>query len=216
MLLASQSTAQLYLIDRDGRATAIADEFLGDERVMRLGASEGQLSLRAVPVPFLKTFEGDAGGKIVVVGNTGTFDIRAYDETGRLVRIVRRPPPLREVGASDREAWIDGQLAGVADPVVRNRWRRQYEDMAFPSTMPAFASLLLGEDGKLWVEEFDPLVAASDESQWTVYDQRGHRLGPVVMPPGFRPLEIGRDYVLGVWKDDVGVEYVRLYDKIAR
>ena len=29
---------------------------------------------------------------------------------------------------------------------------------------------------------------------------------------GLRPgFEIGDDYVLGVWRDDVGVEYVRLY-----
>ena len=32
------------------------------------------------------------------------------------------------------------------------------------------------------------------------------------LPAGFRPHEIGLDYLLGVWKDELGVEYVQLYD----
>ena len=211
-LSTSQGTVQLYLIDRDGRTTALVDEVPGDERVARIGVLDRQVSLSTVPVPFLKTFQGDAGGEAVVVGNTRTFDIRAYDARGKLVRIIRRPRPLREVEADDRRAWIDRRLSAVADPIVRNQRRRQYEQMAFPSTVPTFESLVLGEDGQLWVEEFDAAVSPSEESLWSVYDQRGHRLGQVAMPPLFRPFEIGQDYVLGVWRDDVGIEYVRLYD----
>ncbi len=214
-LSTSQGTVHLHLVDRDGQTTAIVDEVPGDERVARIGVLDRQVSLSTVPVPFLKSFQGDAGGKAIVVGNTRSFDIRAYDARGKLVRIIRRPHPLREVEATDRRAWIDGQLAAVTDPIVRNRRRRQYEQMAFPSTVPAFESLILGEDGQLWVEEFDPADSPSVESLWSVYDQRGHRLGQVVMPPLFRPFEIGRDYVLGVWRDDVGIEYVRLYDLIS-
>jgi hypothetical protein len=36
------------------------------------------------------------------------------------------------------------------------------------------------------------------------------------MPPGFAPSEIGRDYVLGVWKDDVGLEHVREYSIVGK
>ena len=211
-LLTSQGTVQLYLIDRDGRTAALVDEVPGDERVARISVLGRQVSMRTVPVPFLKTFQGDAGAEVIVVGNTRTFDIRTYDAQGRLVRIVRRPSALREVDAGDRRGWIDAQLSAVADPTVRSRRRRQYEQMAFPSTLPTFESLVLGKDGVLWVEEFNPAGSPSDESHWSVYDQRGHRLGQVAMPPLFRPFEIGQDYVLGVWKDDVGIEYVQLYD----
>lgn len=211
-LSTSQGIEQLYLIDRDGQITTLADEVPGTERVARIGVRGRRMSLSTVPVPFLKTFRADAGGDVVVVGNTRAFDIRAYDAWGKLVRIIRRPHPLREVEADDRRAWIEGQLSAVADPAVRNRRRHQYEQMEFPSTLPTFESLVLAEDGQLWVEEFDPAVSPSDESHWSVYDQRGHRLGQVAMPPFFRPFEIGQDYVLGAWKDDMGIEYVRLYD----
>ena len=36
----------------------------------------------------------------------------------------------------------------------------------------------------------------------------------VVRPPGFRPHDIGADYVLGVWRDELGIEFVRMYDLI--
>jgi hypothetical protein len=33
----------------------------------------------------------------------------------------------------------------------------------------------------------------------------------VETPPALRVLEIGRDYVLGVWQDDLDVEHVRMH-----
>lgn len=210
-LLTIRGTVDLGFFDRDGRPTAGVDGLPGDERVARVGVSGTEVFLSSVPVPFLKTFAGAASADRVVVGNTERFDLRVYDASGDLVLIIRRPGPPREVGAGDRQAWIDGQLSGVSDPVVRNRQRRQYERMAFPSTMPSFRSLDLGDDGRIWVEEFDPAAFPSDGSRWTVYDRRGQRLGQVAMPPRFRPLEIGHSYVLGVWRDDLGIEYVRLY-----
>jgi len=60
-----------------------------------------------------------------------------------------------------------------------------------------------------------------DQGQFSVFDADGVWLGRVALPPGlpwlrghnlrYPILEIGRDYVLGVWVDDLGVEQVRLY-----
>ena len=49
------------------------------------------------------------------------------------------------------------------------------------------------------------------ERVWTVFDARGRFLGDVTMPAGFTPFEIGADYVLGRWMDDLDVEYVHVY-----
>jgi hypothetical protein len=54
-------------------------------------------------------------------------------------------------------------------------------------------------------------VLPTDAIVADVFDPSGKLLGAVAMPPGFAPSEIGRDYVLGVWKDDVGLEHVRRY-----
>ena len=39
-------------------------------------------------------------------------------------------------------------------------------------------------------------------------------MGTVEMPTEFQPFEIGENYVLGVWTDDLGVEYVQTYAMI--
>jgi len=44
-----------------------------------------------------------------------------------------------------------------------------------------------------------------------VVDLEGGILGPVELPEGFRPTDIGEDYVLGIIRDDLDVEQVRMY-----
>jgi hypothetical protein len=36
-------------------------------------------------------------------------------------------------------------------------------------------------------------------------------LGSVALPDRFRPTQIGSDFVLGVWSDDLDVQHVRMY-----
>jgi sugar lactone lactonase YvrE len=64
-------------------------------------------------------------------------------------------------------------------------------------------------DGNLWV--LDYARPGDDGRHWTVFSADGRALGRVETPPGLRVLEIGRDYVLGVWQDELDVEYVRMH-----
>ncbi len=36
------------------------------------------------------------------------------------------------------------------------------------------------------------------------------------MPDKFRPLEFGTDYFLGVWRDEMDVELVRMYELLRK
>ena len=88
--------------------------------------------------------------------------------------------------------------------------------MPFPSILPAFRSVVLDEKGRrLWVEEFElGAITSRGETHWSVYAEDGHLLGEVAMPSGFEVLRIGGAYVLGLWKDDLGVEYVQMYELV--
>jgi hypothetical protein len=44
-----------------------------------------------------------------------------------------------------------------------------------------------------------------------VHDAEGRLVARVRMPESFRPLHIGEDFVLGVERDDLDVEHVRMY-----
>lgn len=46
---------------------------------------------------------------------------------------------------------------------------------------------------------------------WIVYDLEARPIGRVTTPAGFEIHEIGRDYVLGVGRDEMDVEYVEFY-----
>ncbi|MDH4045855.1 MAG: hypothetical protein OEW06_15510, partial [Gemmatimonadota bacterium] len=82
-------------------------------------------------------------------------------------------------------------------------------DMPVPATFPAFGDLNVDAEGRLWVADY----RAPDEEQttWTVFDAQGTLLGTIRTPPGLTVMEIGTDYLLGTWTDDLDVPYVRLY-----
>ena len=96
--------------------------------------------------------------------------------------------------------------------------RPEWRDRPRAETLPVLRSLHLDAAGNLRVERyFGPGV---EPSPFEVYALDGTWLGSVSMPPGLDRgataasaprLEIGDDYVLGVWRDAQGIEYVRLY-----
>jgi hypothetical protein len=63
-------------------------------------------------------------------------------------------------------------------------------------------------DGNVWLRDYD--VHWTSEL-WTVYSPNGSRLSRVRIPWRFRIFEIGSDYVLGHERDELDVEYVRMY-----
>jgi len=87
--------------------------------------------------------------------------------------------------------------------------------------VPAFYGFVVGADGHTWVREFRIEDAPFGYSpafpprttpvRWTVYRPDGVQLGNVEIPVGFRVSEIGADYVLGIARDELGVERVQMY-----
>jgi hypothetical protein len=51
----------------------------------------------------------------------------------------------------------------------------------------------------------------STPTAWRVFDPSGIWLGTVTLPARFNPMDIGKDYVLGLWRDEDDVEHIRIY-----
>ncbi len=211
------SWAELVLFDDDGMALRIPVRTPGDQRLSMLTAREGsEYTIIGLPNPFLRSFVADAQRDRVAFGHTADDEIHILDSDGNLVRIIRRNRLGRGLATGMRNEWIDYRVAGIRDERSRRRRRQQYESMPFPSILPAFRSVVLDEKGRrLWVEEFElGAITSRGETHWSVYAEDGHLLGEVAMPSGFEVLRIGGDYVLGLWKDDLGVEYVQMYELV--
>jgi hypothetical protein len=83
-----------------------------------------------------------------------------------------------------------------------------YGDMETSPTRPAFVTFLLDPLGYLWVQDYMPVGPAA---RWSVFAPDGVWLGEVTFPERFQPTQILADEVVGVWRDDLLVEYVRAY-----
>ena len=49
------------------------------------------------------------------------------------------------------------------------------------------------------------------EWTWDVFDPDSRWITTLTLPLSLEMSDIGEDYILGVWKDDLDVEYVRMY-----
>lgn len=144
----------------------------------------------------------------VFIGDQETLAVMLYAPDGALERIVRVPGvDLRLTGPEIQQA--TAKL--LADEPVERRPMMQahYRQMDTPPTKPAYSSLMVDALGNLWAAEY---VRYPDiPTVWTVFSANGALLGDVRVTPGFLPLQIGADWIIGVGRDELDVEYVRLY-----
>ena len=167
-------------------------------------------------------------GRLAVV-DTEAFSIRSISlEDGTTTAIHRRDDPIQEVPATfvhasnHVEAFVDwmaeqniayGGLSREEAEASKPSWR----DRPMASTLPVLESIRLDAVGNLWVEPYS--LPGAQAAPFEVFAPDGTWLGTVATPPGLAlgtdrvpvGFEIGEDYVLGLWRDELGVEYVRMY-----
>jgi len=62
----------------------------------------------------------------------------------------------------------------------------------------------------VWAGEFHGLAEVERPTTWEVFSPEGVWLGPVRMPARFTLLDIGSDFVLGVFRDGLDVQHVQV------
>ncbi len=165
---------------------------------------------RATMVAFGRRTLAFADGEDLYVGTGEGYEIRIHDQTGRLHTILRRAYDPRPVTDEMIATLKQERLDAAQSPESRTRIERQWADTPFPAVLPPHGRRLLHDAAdNLWIEEYQ---ARGDMPAWSVFNAEGRWLGIVEFSGGFRPLDIGRDYVLGVRRDDLDVEHVQLYD----
>ena len=169
---------------------------------------------RSFPIPITQPFTPMTVVAVyhdkVYVGTSDTYEIKEYALDGTLMRMIRKdhtPVTVTEEMQQSFRERLERNLSGSpqAAPLLE-----LYDDITYPETAPAFNQIRVDEVGYLWVQQYpegddDPLV-------WSVFDPEGALLGTVNMPPRFVVSQIGSDYVLGMWTDDVDVQYLRMYE----
>lgn len=200
----------VWLTRADSATRQVIDSVPGSERwgLVR----DGQI-VETRPLPLGKQPVLGIGRAQVYVGGADRFEVRALDFSGRLVAVLQRPEPVVPVSRNDVQDEIEREIANRGD-AVRARVERFYAEMKLPSSLPAYASLVVDADDLVWVRPYPRGSVAS--VRWSVFDPKGALLAEVEMPTHLEVFEIGRDYVLGRYLDAAdGVPEVRMY-RLAR
>jgi hypothetical protein len=162
-----------------------------------------------------------ADGFIHVLTSSDDGAIRTYDSAGALTRILRVHAPTRATSGEAVQQWIDSWIArfSTGSTELEEQWLHGFRQTPPPDRIPVFRSLNVDAGGNVCAERY-PDTWDSPARYWC-FSPAGRLVRSFELPKGiarrgphpyFDPqLEIGTDYVLGVWQDSLGVERVRLY-----
>lgn len=160
------------------------------------------------------------------LGDTGSDAILVMSFLGDTIGTVPVPFEPAPVPADAREkAFEDVTVTGLDPTSMEPRARTERTTFVYSDHYPRYARLVADPHDRVWVMAYPPLrnpafphelthttvARRLDEGAlWRVVDQDGV-IGELRTPPGFFLLEVGDDYVLGLHKDELQRESVRLY-----
>jgi hypothetical protein len=175
----------------------------------------------AEPVLFGRNSYLATSANAYVAGESDAFELRRRSWDGRLLTIIRKPGPARKVTAAElsiaqaeaekarqRSLKFTAAASRRASATTLLRPSNAGAELPHRSTHPFFDALLIDATGHIWVRE--PPVGSAPRA-WLVFDPSGAWLGAISVPVSLNLTDIGRDYVLGVHRDELGIESVRLY-----
>jgi hypothetical protein len=135
-------------------------------------------------------------------GPGDAFEIQERDTHGSLLKIFRLDREPRPMPAELIREWEEQIRALPPDAAIMRR------AIPPPEYLPAHQEIVVDRVGNVWMAGYAVL---DEDPEWQVFDPSGRWLGEVSIPAAGRVTEIGEDYVVGVWQDDLGVETVRIY-----
>ena len=167
--------------------------------------------------PMFESFAVVTGtGTHVVVAHTSEpeFSILAAADEIRLVQIVRWTTGDRAISPKE----IEAERQRIAEPYqdLDAGTRRRFvaplvsDDRPVADRLPAFASLVAGRDGRIWVREY-ARPTTPEPHQWLAFDSQGRFHCRATVPAFDEILEFGADYLLVEDRDELGVERVFQY-----
>lgn len=132
-----------------------------------------------------------------------TFNL--YDRSGAPIRQIVLPVPREPITSADLTSLRDAATEGMGER-DRALVAARFSAEVTPEAIPAFRSILVDGSDLIWLEEWqhDPLSTP----RYHIVDDSGAWRATIALPPRFQPLTIGPDWVLGVHRDEDGVQRV--------
>lgn len=207
LIILTGSTTQPLdtLVHRAGREAATWVEY----------ADGRPIGTRQLGLPFSHpTLVGAAAERIVLL-ESGRSELAFLNDEGQVVRMAHRTdvdsPTLSAALRQEyvRNAVQSARERGVAEQPARAGAEGLLAVIPEGHRVAPFDRMLTDAvSGRIWVRDYLFDWNAGGTQYWTVHDSLGHVLGRVSTPPGLEVMQVGSDFVVGVERDQLGVEYV--------
>ena len=171
-------------------------------QAVNLRPARNQAWIRTV-VPFGPTTLVAPAGEHIVVGDNAQYELRYLRPDGVVERVVRVSDEPRPVTEEDLAGELERRLEGMP-PVeeIRAGIRAMFEETPAAESMPAFVTLLGDRQGNVWVRRTE------QAGEWDIFDKAGRLVARAELPADFMVAEVAGNLLVGVEKDELGVEYV--------
>jgi hypothetical protein len=160
------------------------------------------------------------GNDRVYVAESLTPRIRVLDSHGAALQELAWEPASGPAPGEILAAVVDSAITAAA-PDQAAALRTRLEAAPSPERLSVFWNLIVDELGFVWVQRYEPLRHAAvlgglSESRgaggsWQIFSPNGVAAGVVEMPPDLQPVQITANAIVGIARDDLGVESVRVH-----
>ena len=196
-----------FRYERTGELSDVVGPLPGTEVVV--GRAGGQLSIGVAPFAHRTTI--GVSGQLLYLGTADQFEILVTRLDAAPVAIIRLGPIDLAIDEWEIEEWTNSRAAQLPSPEVEAAFRRVMAQAEQPKRRPAFEELVVSGEGDVWIKEF--AGASPREVLWHIMSgTNGRYCGTLSLPAAFWLMDIRGGRLAGVWKDEMEVEYVRVYE----
>ena len=195
----------LFRVDAAGGTVDSIGVTAGNEVFMHRNSGGGAFA--GIPLFGRDAFVATHAGRIFL-GDAVDMQVEELTADGVSARIFRIPGYPLELSAAAFEREREARLAAPDElpPMIREF----YQDLPVPDRRPAYADVKVDPTGAIWLRPFLAPNEGDGPETWQVLGPDGAWLGGVEMPADFSVMEIGMDFVLGVYRDELDVEHPRM------
>jgi len=195
----------MFHLDASGGLINELGLYSGDEQYYR--AFDGGFSFHDAVFP--KNTRFVVRDDVMYVAANDSFEIRFQTPDGAPSKIVRRHHTPVPVTNEHLRIELERRVA-AAGSGERSSVDEVFDEIRKPEFFPAYLHMHVDDGRNMWVQRYP--VPGATSATWSVFDSAGTLLGELDAPLGFEPYQIGDDFLLGKWRDEMDVEYVRMYE----
>lgn len=202
----SRSPIMYLVADAEAGTRDTLSLFLGSEQMTY---RDGEGSHAAAPLFPARTILM-LGTDHVVAGDQAADSVLVYDIAARRRSWVRLPLEAQPIPEAVRNNAYETACDWTSDEERRRRCEISLRVPPEQAQFPVFEDVAVDSAGSIWLKQYSS-VPNPQSATWLIVRPSGEALAKIRLPPDLRLLQIGDSYIVGLVRDNLGVQFVEEY-----